>query len=398
MPTWRYVINKYIEPLISGYMKKKAVIACIAVAVVVTALMAGQKSADAVPKETIKVGFIGPLTGGPSLWGIGAKNMVELAAEEINANGGIGGRELQVIYEDGKCSSKGAIEAANKLINVDGVKFILGGHCSPETAAIVPVIDKSKVFLLAGITSADNAVDGSEYAFRTSPTTIEMAEKISEIAIKKYKKLSILTEQSEFAKSVSLDIRKSFEAVRGVILSEEMYDSTETDFRTHILKMTEKNPDAIFISPQNPNAAVIILKQMKEEGVKMPIFGNPILVTTSVYEKSGGGLDENTFSVIPFTDKNSKEASELIEKYKSRYQSGVPYNLFYVSASYDATYMLKGAIEKCGDNTDCVRDYFNGLEYSGVSAKYRFKENGDPYFDSWAGIRIVNGTEAIEPL
>ncbi|MBI2173042.1 MAG: ABC transporter substrate-binding protein [Candidatus Aenigmarchaeota archaeon] len=137
---------------------------------------------------------------------------------------------------------------------------------------------------------------------------------------------------------------------------------------------------------------------MKEEGIKLPIFGNPILVTTSVHEKSGRGFDENTFSVIPFTDKNTKEASELIEKYRNKYQSGVPYNLFYVSASYDATYMLKGAIEKCGDNTDCVRDYFSELEYSGASANYRFKESGDPYFDSWAEIRIVNGTEAIEPL
>lgn len=367
--------------------------AILAVAAISLIVLQGSQTA---PNEPIKIGFIGPLTGGPALWGAGARNMVELAVSEINEKGGIEGRQIQIIYEDGKCSSKGAIEAADKLINIDNVKFILGGHCSPETAAIVPIIDKNKVFLLAGITSADNVMDGSIYAFRTSPPTVELTRKISEIAIENYGKVSILTEQAEFAKSVSLDFKKSFKEMDGKIISEEDYEPVEMDFRTRLVKIKEGNPDAIFISPQNPNSAITALSQITELGINIPIFGNSILITKDVYEKSGKGFNESAFSVIPYTDKT--RASALIEKYKNRYGADVPYNLFYVSASYDAVYMMAQAIEKCGEDTDCVRDYFSELEYSGISADYRFRENGDPHFDSWAEIRIINGSEVAKPL
>ncbi|MBI4154848.1 ABC transporter substrate-binding protein [Candidatus Woesearchaeota archaeon] len=349
-------------------------------------------------KESIKVGFIGPLTGGGALWGVGAKNMVEIAIDEINNNGGIGGKKLEVFYEDGKCNGKDAVTAVQKLIDVNNVKFILGGHCSPETVAIVPVIDQNKIFLLASITSSDNAVDKSDYAFRTSPSTLGLTKEMAKLVIKDYRDIALITEQAAFSKSVSDDFKKSFLTVGGEIISEEIYAPDQTDFKTQLLKIDALNPKAIFISPQNPNTATIILKQMKELNIDLPVLGNSILVSKKVYLDSNKGFDERAFSVIPYTDRNKLEARELENKYRKIFGTDVPYNFFYISASYDAVYMLKEAIKECGEDTDCVKDYFKEIKYKGISSDYQFKPNGDPYFNSWAEIRVINGEEVLRPL
>ena len=94
-----------------------------------------------VTKETIRIGIIAPFTGDAAVYGQSEKNAIDLAVEEINLNGGIDGRLIEVIYEDGKCNGMDATTAAQKLINVDNVDIILGGTCSGETLAIAPLAE-----------------------------------------------------------------------------------------------------------------------------------------------------------------------------------------------------------------------------------------------------------------
>jgi|SaaInlStandDraft_4_1057021.scaffolds.fasta_scaffold04316_1 branched-chain amino acid transport system substrate-binding protein len=348
-------------------------------------------------EDTIKIGVIAPLSGGPALWGQGSVNMIQLAAEEINSQSGIDGKNIELIIEDGKCNPNDAITAAQKLINVDNVKYILGGHCSPETTAIVPVVDKAKVFLLAGVTSTDYGVSGSKYAFRTSPPTIDQAEIVADVAYNKYnyKKIALITEEAAYAKSFSEDVKKSF---AGEIIEELNYVPGEKDFKTGLAKIKDKNPDAIWISPQDPAEAVIILNQMKElDMLDIPLFGNTIFVSSNVATTSGGLLPESAFTITLFTDPNSPKSKEVQGKYQAKYGSTVPYNLYYISAAYDATNMLSDAIGKCGEDVDCVQEFFLGIDnYQGVAGDFTFKENGDPIFDSWKEMKIVDGKTILE--
>ena len=366
-------------------MKGKAAIGILVAAI----LLAGCVEQ---PEEAIKIGVIAPLSGGPALWGQGALNMIELAVEEINGQGGVNGKRLVIIPEDGKCQPQPAVTAAQKLIQIDGVKFILGGHCSPETTAIVPIVDESKVFLLAGVTSADDAVSGSRYAFRTSPPTIEQAGIISDVALNKYgfQRIAMITEEASYPKSISEDIKKTFE---GEIVEEFTYTPGEKDFRSGLLKIKEKEPDAIWVSPQDPNPAVIILQQMKELGMlETPLFGNTVFINEKVSEQSEGLLPETAFTINLFADPNTAEAIELKKKYREKFGSDIPYHFYYIASAYDGTYILKNALEECGEDVECVRQYFEDLQdYKGVSGNFTFKEKGDPVFDTWEELRIENG-------
>ncbi|MDD5163164.1 MAG: ABC transporter substrate-binding protein [Candidatus ainarchaeum sp.] len=347
--------------------------------------------------QKIKIGFIGPLSGGPALWGQGSLNMINLAVGEINSQGGINGKTLELIAEDGKCSSEGAVSAAQKLIDIDGVKFIFGGHCSPETVAIVPIIDKAKVFLLAGVTSTDDAVSGSKYAFRTSPPTLDQAKITSETAYYKYvyKNIALITEEASYSKSFSEDIKKTFQ---GTIVEEFSYNPGEIDFKSGLLKIKEKNPDAIWISPQDPNEAVLLLKQMKElDLLNIPLFGNTVFVSKQVYEQSEKLLPETAFAITLFADPSAPNLLEVQQKYKEKYGADVPYNLYYVSAAYDGVYMLKNALMQCGEDVDCVQKYFENIkDYQGVAGTFTFKQNGDPIFNSWKEMKIKDGTTILD--
>ncbi len=97
-------------------------------------------------KGPIKIGFISALTGGAAAYGETEKNVVELALKEINDSGELN-RKLEAVYEDGKCDGKEAVTAAQKLINIDKVKIILGGGCSSETLGAAPLAEANKVIL-----------------------------------------------------------------------------------------------------------------------------------------------------------------------------------------------------------------------------------------------------------
>jgi len=360
----------------------------------------GSRTATAPETGPISIGFVGPLSGGQAVWGEGARNMMQLAIDEINTAGGIDGRQINATYQDGKGNPKDALSAVQTLTQ-SGVKIVLGGHSSPETSGMVPASKDGSFFMIAGVTSSDNAVADSSYAFRTSPPAVDFATQLVAVAKPKFTKIAVLTETAAFSKSYSDDFIKLFTAAGGTVLAQETYQPEVTDFRSTLLKIKAAKPDALFISPQNPTAASNIAKQMKELGLTMPVFGNSILVTKAVYANSDNSSAlVNAFSIVPYVDQSSDKAQALIEKYKARFGSAIPYSFFYVSATYDAVYMVKEAIQSCG-NTDpkCVADYFRKIQYNGVTADYSFKQNGDSSFNTYALITLdKSGKEVVTPI
>jgi branched-chain amino acid transport system substrate-binding protein len=292
------------------------------------------------------------------------------------------------------CSGKDAVSAANKLIRQDGVKFILGPSCTPASGAVVPLANSNNVFLLAATTTAKEIFDEYDYAFRTSPPATEAAKIIGEVAREKYeyKKIAIITEQTEFAKSWSDEFAESFAYHGGEIILAEEYTTGTTDFRTILLKISRENIDAVYVSGQTEQDAAMIIKQMKEIGMleKVKIIGNPTTIDLPVYESSNQALPEDAFTVIVYS-----ENQELLDKYVSAYDKEPDFQFFYTGALYDAVYMLKEALEQCGEDSACVKDYFvNDIsEWDGAVGTWAFNENGDPEIglDSYRQINIIDG-------
>ena len=173
------------------------------------ALFAPSNTTDETPVVTeepeedtspIVVGFISPLTGDAATYGEPGQKVTQLAVAEINNAGGINGRELQVIYEDGKCNGKDAASAMQKLVNVDKVQAVLGGFCSGESLAAAPIANANKVLLFSPGSSSPDLTEAGPYFFRNYPSDESQGKVLAEVAYntKEWKKVGVIQEQLDY--------------------------------------------------------------------------------------------------------------------------------------------------------------------------------------------------------
>lgn len=118
-----------------------------------------------VPKDIV-IGHIAPMTGDAAVYGEWEKEGIDLALEEINKSGGIGGKLIRVIHEDDQADPTNGINAINKLILVDRVQAIIGAAASSVTLAIAPIAEKNRVVLMSAVSAADKISDAGDYIFR----------------------------------------------------------------------------------------------------------------------------------------------------------------------------------------------------------------------------------------
>lgn len=327
-------------------------------------------------KESIKIGWISDLTGPVAKYGAYEAGM--LAVEEINAQGGINGRPIVLIAEDGKCNARAGADAATKLIQVDGIKIILGGHCTPESMGIAPIAEQNKVVQLASITSSPMFSKIGNYVFRTSPVSIAQSVLIADYARRAgINKMAIIVEQTDYAKPIADKLQTEFTNKGGQVTNVETYNPGTEDFKTMLLKIKNQNPDAVYISAQAPDSAMLLMKQINELGIKAKLFGNDVASNQAIVDKIPN-LYEGFITGMPGFNTENPKTKTFIEAYKAKYNvQNIPYGIW-TAESYDAVYILADAIAKQGENPEKIREYLANLkDYQGASGTFSIDENHD---------------------
>jgi branched-chain amino acid transport system substrate-binding protein len=328
--------------------------------------------------DSIKVGWIGAMTGPQAKYGSYEASI--LAVEDINNDGGINGKKLELVAEDGKCDPKSAVDATNKLIDVDKVKVIIGGHCSPESVAIAPIAEKNKIIMLASITGTPLLTNMGDYIFRTSASATVESKLLSNLIKNKFNlsRLAIIYEQTDYARPIAEKMRDEFNKNGGNVILFEAYTPGTSDFRTILTKVNENNIDSIFLDPQSPDAAFNLLKQINELGIKAKLFGNDV-TTNQIIINQNPDLFEGFIAANPYFDINNSNTKKFIEKYDKKYNTNeLPYG-FWTAESYDGVMIVSDMIKKCGEtDTDCMKKFLYGIkDYPGVSGNISIDENGD---------------------
>lgn len=323
-------------------------------------------------EDVIRVGFISPLTGPASQYGIPAINGAKLALEDINKKG-INGKKLELIVEDGKCDPKEATTVATKLITQDKVKVILGGHCSPESLAIAPIAEQNKVILFASMTTSPDYTQAGDYIFRNSPVNTEgqvVAKGMNEAGIKT---AAIIVQQTSYA----LPIRDAFKEVfAGKVVSEEEFKGDESDFKTQLTKIKAKNPEAIFIIAQGVGPAINIMKQMKELGIKSKRFGAAVFDTPQIVEALGKDADGIIFATL-YADELDPDVIAFKQRYKEAYGEEPPLLAHTLDATA-AVYIIAESLEACNEDTECIKEFlYNYDNKKTLAGTISIDENGD---------------------
>jgi len=364
------------------FMLNKKIIAVAVFAVLLGAIVGVKtinQTASVIDLEKpIRVGWIGDLSGSVAKWG--ALEATQIAVDGINVTGGIDGRKLEIIAEDGGCNQKMALNAAKKLVEIDKVRIILGGHCSPESLTIAPYLEQNKVLMMASITTSPDLTNAGEYIFRTSSINTNQTLPEVKYMIKNYgiKKIGILYEITGYAEPIARSMRADFEKLGGKVLVYEGVDSKQSDFRTQLLRMKAAGVDAVYISPQTQDHGAQAVRQIYELGLgDVKIFGNDAFSGNVFIELIGGKLAEGIVTGSPYFDVSDPNVAKFVSEYKKRFGVELPYGVW-TADSYDSTILIAKALRAVGEDNEKIKEYLYGIQdYRGASGTFSIDKNGD---------------------
>jgi branched-chain amino acid transport system substrate-binding protein len=335
-----------------------------------------------VKKETpvVKIGAILPLTGNASFLGENIKEGLDLAVERINSQGGIRGKKLEIIYGDSKNEAKEGISIFNKLISIHRVPVVISAMSSVSNA-LVPLANKNEVVLFATTVSASGFTEQNKWTFRLFITADIDATTMAKFAVSKLglKRIAILYVNDDFGLSFSETFRKTFEELGGMITLLESFDKNTSDYRMHLIKIKNSEPESIYLLGYDNNFGVIP-KQMYELKIEVPILSIGIIGQRHIIEQAGTFLKDAYFTTTEFLadDPKSEIAKEFVRAYKAKYSRNPNY---FSAFAYDAINLLNEAIKRGGYTSKGIQDELLKIkDLTGVMGNISIKSNRDADF------------------
>lgn len=230
--------------------------------------------------DTIKIGVNYELSGGVATYGQGLNDGVKMAFEEINAAGGLFGKQFEVITVDNKSEDTESANVSAKLATRDKVVALLGPATSGNTKAASPAANQNKIPLISGSATADDVTidaDGKvrEYIFKTCFSDSFQGVMMAEFAITDlgFSNAAILADStSDYAVGLSKAFTDTYVGKGGKILSEEFYQAGDNDFRAVLTNLKALNPEVLFV-PGYYEEVGLIVRQARELGLNVPILG-----------------------------------------------------------------------------------------------------------------------------
>ncbi len=331
--------------------------------------------------DRIKIGLMGPMTGSWASEGQEMKQVIDLLAEEINAKGGVLGKQLEILSADDGGDARTAALAAQRLVT-QSVAGVIGTYGSAVTEASQNIYDEAKIIQIAnGSTAIRLTEKGLKNFFRTCPRDDEQA-KVAVDTIKKLgvKKLAILHDNSTYAKGLADEAKGLIEKDKGTeIVIFEALTPKEQDYTTILTKLKAAQPDFVFFTGYYSEAG-LLLKQKKEMGWNVAFMGgdatnNPDLVKTAGKDAAVGFY----FLSAPLPkDLPGEEAKAFLATFTKKY--GHSPNSIYAVLAGDGLRVMVAAIDGAKSiETDKMSDYLHSKlkDFPGLTGKISFNDKGD---------------------
>jgi len=381
-------------------MKKKLVTTLLGASLLLAAC-GGEKAAEkpaAAEAETIKIGALGPLTGSVAIYGISATNGLKLAVDEINANGGILGKQIELNLLDEKGDSTEAVNAYNKLVDW-GMVALIGDITSKPSVAVAEVAAQDGIPMITPTGTQLNITEAGSHVFRvcfTDPYQGEVLAKFTKDKLAAKTVAIISNNSSDYSDGVANAFAKEAEAQGIQIVAREGYSDGDKDFKAQLTKIAQQNPDVLFVPDYYEQDGLIAI-QAREVGIKSVIVGPDGWdgVVKTVDPSSYAAIEDVFFANHYSTKDSSEKVQNFIKNYKEKYNDEPS---AFSALSYDAAYILKAAIEKAGTtDKEAVAKAIKELEFEGITGHLTFDEKNNPV-KSITIIKIVNGDYTFDSV
>lgn len=373
--------------------KKIAIVSAVLVVAAAIAIAAIAFVTVEKKPEEIKVGAVLPLSGDLSAYGKYVQRGIELAAEEINANGGIGGANITVLYRDNEGKSDKTVSVMNALIAEDKVPVVIGAVVSENTLAVCPIAEKKKVVLISPTSTSPKLSDYKNYVFRTCPSDIYQGKALSDVIFDlkpEGARVAVMFVDNDYGVGLKDAFVKSYQE-RGEIVAVEAHKEGDTEFTGVLSAIKDKNPDVVVLITYAKEGAAIV-KQGREEGLDVAWVGSDGIKSDAFIEQAGKDA-EGVKATYPISMVSESVTENFVKLYRAKYGTGsIDTDVTY---GYDTMHVVAEAIEKGGYDAEDISDALREIRYHGVCGAKKFDENGDvpPAYDLW---KVENAKWVLE--
>ncbi len=324
-------------------------------------------------QDMIRIGSTSSFSGPAAFYGAHQRWGIEMAVEEINANGGVLGRQIEVAFEDNRCNPAEAVKAVNALISQHNVVAILGALCSSATLAVLPVVKRSEVPLITSSSTAASITDQigdsvNRWGFRSTVADDGMAHAMVAYLKKEgIKRVSIVGEDTDYGRGGAEIFTEALQANGLELVSSDFVNPTSPDFSAIMTKLKAQKPDRVAVYfTSTPLSA--FFRQYEAARLDIPGTGRLLLevVAKSVTPEfiAAGGLDGSTGTNPYSPDIDTPENMDFVERF-TNHAGEAPNQPSFMA--YEAMHMLAKAIEAAGDASPAaIRDALREVQYKSM--------------------------------
>jgi len=335
---------------------------------------AASDRAQAQSKEPIRFGAPLALTGPVSSFGAQDRKAIEIAIEEINKAGGVGGRPLEPVYVDTGGKPDAARSAAERFSQRSDILFIWGTSTSAEGIVVAQVAQRNKIVFFTHVAAApDLTSKGWDYVFRQNPMTIEYNLAFYDYLLKAVKPKSIFTvyENTLFGQSNNKAM-SAFAEKNGIKYQSDAFEGGSQDFRPTLIKVKAAEPDVVFFSAYLLDA-ILLTRQARELAIKPRMFASSGAgFIFPEYLKGVGDAADNFFTAALWSpDLRYAGAKEFNEKW-AKANEGNP-AVYMHASSYASAYVITDVLKRAKTLTrEAIKDSFKATNLQTAFGPVRF--------------------------
>lgn len=326
----------------------------------------------------VRLGLAAALTGGAAQYGTSIRNGFQLAAEQINGSGGVGGNTIVLVVEDEQGKKEEGINAFKKLIFQDKVLMLFGPTLSNSAQAADPIAQGSKTVVFGTSNTADGITSIGDYVFRNSvteadvlPVTLGTAAKARGIG-----KVAVLYGNDDvFTKSGYDNFRKALEDLKLPVTTTETFAKGDVDFKAQLTKIKASNPDALVLSALIAEGAPILV-QARQLGLNVPVIGGNGMNSVKVFDLAKGSSDDLWVGSPWSIENRTPVNSAFIASYTKKFGAAPDQ---FAAQAYDAMHIVVAALEtvplsgNLAKDRSALRDALPAVKIDGVTGAFAFR-------------------------
>jgi branched-chain amino acid transport system substrate-binding protein len=360
------------------YVKKRGKIFLLILLIVVVNTLTACSSSQESLEKILRIGVVGPESGGSAQLGQGQRKAVELAVNEINKNKLAGEWKLEAVFQDDEGNPTKSSSATNKLIQESKVNVVIASINSSSTLADMVVTERAGIpQITPGSTGASITEQGNEWIFRTAANDSFQADALVKYAKEDLgiTKVATFTASDDYGQSGAKLLKNAIEKYGLELAANPTYNNGDKDFKPQLITIRDNGAQAIFMWGLYTEAA-LISNQAQQLGLDVQLFGASGMAAQKLIELGGDATQGLILTQTFLPDADIPTVKEFVQKYKEKYnEDPIPHG----AQAYDTVYIIANAVSKADSSEpEALRDAIRntqGLEL--VTGNPTFNEQGD---------------------